>query len=29
MENIVFVAIVVMIGFLGLYMAYIGKQIAA
>ena len=29
MENFVFVAITVMIGFLGLYMAYIGRQIAA
>ena len=29
MENFVFVAVTIMIGFLGLYMAYIGRQIAA
>ena len=29
MEDFVFIAVAVMIGFLGLYMAYIGKQIAA
>ncbi len=29
MEDFVFIAVAVMIGFLGLYMAYIGRQIAA